>query len=59
MTVERTTGVLLIVLPVAFNVFFFLLGRMFGYPGILREPTAEILTRFEAGAPGCGSSGTA
>jgi hypothetical protein len=49
MTVERTTGVLLIVLPVAFNVFFFLLGRMFGYPGILREPTAEILTRFEAG----------
>lgn len=49
MTLEQTTGVLLIVLPVAFNVFFFLLGRMFGYPGILRESTAEILTRFEAG----------
>jgi hypothetical protein len=49
MTVERTTGVLLIVLPVAFNVFYVLLGRMFGYPGILRQPTAEILGRFAAG----------
>ena len=34
MTLEQTTGVLLIVLPVAFNLFFFLLGRMFGYPGL-------------------------
>ncbi len=49
MTVVRTTGVLLIVLPAAFNVFYLLLGRMFGYPGILRQPTAEILSRFAAG----------
>lgn len=49
MTVARTTGALLIALPAAFNIFYFLLGRMFGYPGILREPTAEILGRFEAG----------
>jgi hypothetical protein len=46
---ERTTGLLLIALPVTFNLFFFLLGRTFGYPGILRQPTAEILRRFQAG----------
>jgi hypothetical protein len=49
MTVEQTTGVLMIALPVAFNLFFFLLGKVFGYPGILREPTSEILGRFAAG----------
>ncbi len=49
MTVVRSTGVLMIALPVAFNLFFFLLGKVFGYPGILREPTKEILGRFAAG----------
>ena len=49
MTLERVTGLLLIVMPVAFNVFFFLLGRRFDYPNILRQPTGEILRRFQAG----------
>jgi hypothetical protein len=49
MTLERATGLLLIVMPVAFNLFFFLLGRRFDYPNILRQPTGEILHRFQAG----------
>jgi hypothetical protein len=49
MTLERVTGLLLIVMPVAFNLFFFLLGRRFDYPNILRQPTGEILHRFQAG----------
>ncbi|MFT4294490.1 MAG: DUF4386 domain-containing protein [Micropruina sp.] len=43
------TGVLLIVLPLAFNAAFAALGARFDYPGILRRPTAEILARFRAG----------
>src|SRR5687767_8574908 len=46
---ERTTGLVLIALPIAFNLFFVLLGRTFGYPDILRQPTAELLHRFQAG----------
>lgn len=49
MTLDQLTGFVLIALPVAFNVVFFLLGREFEYPDILRKPTAEILTRFQAG----------
>ena len=49
MNVERAAGVLLILLPLAFNAFFFLLARRFDYPGILRSPTADILSRFHAG----------
>ena len=46
------TGLLLIVVPVAFNVTFFLLQRAFEYPEILRKPTDTILRRFkEGGAP--------
>jgi len=47
--VERAAGVLLILLPLAFNAFFYLLGRRFDYPDILRRPTEEILGRFRAG----------
>jgi len=47
--IERAAGVLCIVLPLAFNAFFFLLGRRFDYPDILRRPTDEILDRFRAG----------
>jgi hypothetical protein len=49
MTLERITALFLIVMPIAFNLFFFLLGRAFDYPNILRQPTAEILRRFQAG----------
>jgi hypothetical protein len=47
--VDRAAGALLILLPIAFNAFFFLLARRFDYPGILRSPTANILSRFQAG----------
>ena len=46
------TGIFLIVVPIAFNVTFFLLQRAFEYPEILRKPTDTILRRFkEGGAP--------
>jgi hypothetical protein len=45
----RLTGVILILTPVAFNVFFTLLSVTFGYPDVLREPTGEVLGRFDAG----------
>jgi hypothetical protein len=49
MSVARTAGALLIVLPLAFNLCFALLGRSFDYPDILRRPTSEVLDRFRAG----------
>jgi hypothetical protein len=39
----------LILLPVAFNVIFFLLQKTFEYPDILRKPTDYILSQFNAG----------
>jgi hypothetical protein len=50
--VKTMTAILLIAVPIAFNVAFFELGRVFDYPGILREPTPTILTRFAAGGSG-------
>jgi hypothetical protein len=49
MTTRNSTGVLLIALPVAYNVLYTLLARFFDYPDILRRPTAEVLERFAAG----------
>lgn len=49
MTLERVTALFLIVMPIAFNLLFFLLSRAFDYPNILRQPTGEILRRFQAG----------
>lgn len=49
MSVQRAAGGLLIVLPIAFNLCFSLLARMFDYPDILRRPTSEVLDRFRAG----------
>jgi hypothetical protein len=43
------TGILLIVLPIAFNVAFAALAARFDYPDILRRPTSEVLERFRAG----------
>jgi hypothetical protein len=46
------TGLLLIIVPIAFNGTFFLLQRAFEYPDILRKPTDYVLRRFkEGGAP--------
>jgi Domain of unknown function (DUF4386) len=48
-SLEDAAGVLLVLLPLAFNAFFFLLARRFDYPDILRSPTGDILSRFQAG----------
>lgn len=49
MNIAQVTGVLLILLPVAFNLLFFLLQKTFEYPDILRKPTEHILNKFNAG----------
>ena len=49
---EVVTAVLLIAVPVAFNLAFFELGRAFDYPNILRKESDEILRRFAAGGSG-------
>ncbi|MEJ7793306.1 MAG: DUF4386 domain-containing protein [Gaiellaceae bacterium] len=49
MTLDRAAAALLIALPIAFNGFFFLLGRLFGYPAVLRHPVGDVLSRFHAG----------
>ena len=52
MTVDVITAVLLIVVPIAFNLAFFELGRAFDYPNILRREPDEIMRRFAAGGSG-------
>jgi hypothetical protein len=52
MSAEVAAGVLLIAVPVAFNLAFFELGRAFDYPNILRESPDTILRRFHAGGSG-------
>ena len=42
-------GVVLIVLPIAFNVAFATLAARFDYPDVLRKPTHEVLARFREG----------
>ena len=49
MRLTTVTGLLLILVPLAFNITFLLLGRAFEYPDILRQPTATILHKFKAG----------
>ena len=51
-SLRNLTGVILILTPVAFNVFFTLLTVTFEYPDILREPTDRILRQFDAGGSG-------
>jgi Domain of unknown function (DUF4386) len=49
LSIDRWAGILLVGLPIAFNVFFILLGQRFDYPSILRQPVGTILGRFHAG----------
>jgi len=49
MKLVQITGALLIFLPIAFNVIFFLLQKTFEYPDILRKPNDHILDQFNAG----------
>jgi len=50
--IRKLAGVLLILTPVAFNLFFTLLSVTFEYPDILREPADYVLRRFDAGGAG-------
>ena len=52
MTTDLAAAVLLIAVPLAFNLAFFELGRAFDYPNILRKAPDEILRRFAAGGSG-------
>jgi hypothetical protein len=49
MSTVTIAALLLIAVPLAFNVAFALLAARFDYPDVLRKPTAEILTDFHAG----------
>jgi Domain of unknown function (DUF4386) len=49
LTTQVLTGLLLLVLPVAYNGLYTLLARSFNYPDILRQPTDQVLERFSAG----------
>lgn len=49
MNLTQITGILLILLPIAFNVIFFLLQKTFEYPDVLRKPTDYILRKFNEG----------
>ena len=52
MELTTLTGLLLIIVPIAFNVTFLLLQRAFEYPDILRKPNDYVLQRFkDGGAP--------
>jgi hypothetical protein len=49
LAVRRTAGALLLLVPLAFTVCFLVLGQLFEYPDILRQPTADVLAKFAAG----------
>lgn len=49
MRLTTVTGFFLIVVPIAFNVTFIMLGRAFEYPDILRKPIDYIMRQFKAG----------
>jgi hypothetical protein len=46
------TGVLLILIPIAFNTFFTMLSTTFAYPDILREDADTVLRKFDEGGSG-------
>ena len=52
MHLRRLTGIVLILTPIAFNIFFTLLSVTFEYPDILRKPTGYVLRHFDAGGSG-------
>ncbi len=47
----QLTGLMWIIVPIAFTAVFTLLQINFEYPAILRQPAGEILTKFQAGGP--------
>ena len=51
MRAERFVGWVMLLFPLAVNVPFGLLAARFGYPDVLRQPAAHVLTRFAEGGP--------
>src|SRR5215216_4312496 len=49
MSAATVAGLLLIAVPIAFNVAFGMLAARFDYPDVVRRPTAEVLAAFGAG----------
>src|SRR5215217_1703460 len=49
MSAATVAGLLLIAVPMAFNVTFGMLAARFDYPDVVRRPTAEVLAAFGAG----------
>jgi Domain of unknown function (DUF4386) len=49
---QRLAGIMLVIVPLAFTICFFVLQFQFEYPDILRQPTADVLTKFQAGGAG-------
>ncbi len=47
--IRRLAGFLMILVPVAFTLCFTLLQIWFEYPDILRQPTGDVLAKFQAG----------
>lgn len=50
--VRTLTGLMSILVPVVFTVCFVLLQQRFEYPDILRQPTGDVLAKFQAGGSG-------
>ncbi|QSQ19779.1 DUF4386 domain-containing protein [Pyxidicoccus parkwayensis] len=51
MRAERFVGWVMLLFPLAVNVPFGLLATRFGYPDVLRQPAAQVLTRFAEAGP--------
>jgi Domain of unknown function (DUF4386) len=49
LAIRRAAGTLLVIVPIVFTACFLLLQQLFEYPDILRQPTADVLTKFAAG----------
>ena len=49
MSEQSVAGIVLIAVPILFNVGFTLLAQRFDYPDVLRRPTHEVLERFRSG----------
>jgi hypothetical protein len=49
MSTATVAGLLLVAVPIAFNVSFAVLAARFDYPDVLREPTDVVLAKFSAG----------
>jgi hypothetical protein len=52
MSAATWAGILLVIVPIAFNVAFAMLAAKFEYPEILRRPTSEVLAKFREGGSG-------